>query len=388
MTRSIRTRTRLGSLPDGSFTGHYNGVPVTELNSSHAASINRSVCDDSHGRPTTDSNLSIVSTDFSQVGPVQGIFTANPVWDGKASGYVPSFIRFSNIGHLDLPSRPTPASSVATLLARTNPSRPEYAPLTLLQDLVDIPGMLKEAGKLVTRGHRGGLRGRDVGNTHLGLQFGWIPLVNDAIKVIQVHKHIQDRVRELNRLYSTQGLKRRIRLGNWGAASVSAPVMESYPILSISTILSTITTSERWGTVRWRPTGTFLGYRPESHVILQQAKDALSGVTSEGTFEGAWDLLPWSWLADWGTNVKDYVMAHANTVPATPSSVNVMTRTVTVFRPRVLSITPSYSWEPGFYSITSKERYVGSGAIDAHIPFLDMGRLSILGALAVQRFKR
>jgi len=258
----------------------------------------------------------------------------------------------------------------------------------MLQDLVDIPGMIHEAGKLFIKARRGRLTGRDVGSTHLGAQFGWIPLVNDITKVIQVHKHIQDRVRELDRLYSTSGLKRRIRLGTWGASSVSAPVMESYPILSISTILSTQTVSERWGTVRWRPTGTFLGYRPESHVILQQAKDALSGVTTEGTFEGAWDLLPWSWLADWGTNVKDFVMAHANTIPATPSSINVMTRTVTTFRPRVLSITPSYSWEPGFYTITSKERYVGSGAIGAQIPFVDLGRLSILSALVAQRYKR
>lgn len=388
MTRSIRSRTRLGTLPDGSFTGHYNGVPVTELNSSHSASMNRSICDDSHGRPIADSNLSIVSVDVHKVGTVNGIYTENPARDGKAENYIPSFIRFSNPGHLATPGVPTPASSVTTLLARTNPSRPDFVPLSIMQDLVDVPKLLKNVGDIFKSGRRGRLKLRDAANAHLSAQFGWIPLVEDVTNLLQVHKHILDRTAEIDRLYSSTGLKRRIRIGRWAFADVSFPVMESYPILSISTALAVKTTVERWGTVRWKPRGTIPGYRPSHAEVLSKAVQIVSGIDSQATFAGAWDLLPWTFLVDWGTNVKDYVISNSNTIPADPSSVNVMTRTETLFQPRVLSITKSYSWEPGSYLVTSKERYVGSGAIDAHIPYLDMGRLSILGALFVQRMKQ
>jgi hypothetical protein len=257
-----------------------------------------------------------------------------------------------------------------------------------MQDLVDIPKLLKNAGDLFKSGRRGRLKLRDAANTHLSAQFGWIPLVEDVTNLLQVHKHILDRTAEIDRLFSSTGLKRRIRLGRWAFADASAPYVESYPILSAQILQSVKTTVERWGTVRWRPRGTFLGYHPSHADVLRTAAQIVSGITSQATFAGAWDLLPWTFLIDWGTNVKDYVISNSNTIPADPSSVNVMTRTETTFQPRLLFITQSYTWEPGPYSVTSKERYVGAGAIDAHIPYLDMGRLSILSALFVQRLKK
>jgi hypothetical protein len=329
-----------------------------------------------------------VSTNYQHLGLVQGLYDIPDGRDGIAIDYVPSYIRFSNIGHLATPGVPTAASSVTTLLARTNPSRPDYVPLSILQDLVDIPKLLKNAGDLFKSGRRGRLKLQDAANTHLSAQFGWIPLVEDVTNLLQVHDHILKRAAEIDRLYSSAGLKRRIRLGRWGFADVSFIVMESYPILSISTLLSVKTTVERWGTVRWKPRGTFSGYHPSHAEVLRKAAQIVAGIDSQATFAGAWDLLPWTFLIDMGTNVKDYVLSNSNTIPADPSSVNVMTRTETLFQPRLLSITSRYTWEPGFYSITSKERYVGSGVIDAHIPYLDMSRLSILSALFVQRLKR
>jgi hypothetical protein len=257
-----------------------------------------------------------------------------------------------------------------------------------MQDLVDVPKLLLNAGKLYKTSRRARLRLRDAANTHLSAQFGWIPLVEDVTNLLQVHQHILNRTAEIERLYSSTGLKRRIRLGRWAFSDLSFQYPESYPILSILTATSVQTTVERWGTVRWRPRGTFLGYKPSYRDILLKATQIVSGITSQATFAGSWDLLPWTFLIDWGTNVKDFVLANSNTIPADPSSVNVMTKTETIFRPKVLAITSNYSWEPGFYSVTSKERYTGSGIIDAHIPYLDMSRLSILAALYVQRFKR
>lgn len=393
MTRNTRTRSRFGSVPSGSFQGRYNGVDIGPFsNADHDISFNRSICFDSSGSPVVDSSLGIHSSDFSKLGTVHGVYAGgNPTWSGVAVDYYPQYIRYAGETHLSLPDMPSAAGSIADLLARTSPSRPEYAPLTLLQDLVDVPKMLQEAGNFFKRGRGGKFRApslKENASAYLGVLFGWAPLVEDITKVLEVHEHIDKRVQELRRLYSEKGLKRRIRLGTWGNAAVSFPVMESYPVLFISTALSTQTRAERWGTVRWRPANTFAGYSPDNAEIIQRAKDAVGGITTEGTFQGAWEVLPWTWLSDWGTNVKNYVLSHSNTVPATPTSVNVMTRTTTIRRPTVLSITDGYEWHPESYTYTSKERYVGSAALDAHMPMLDMSRLSILEALFIQRLKR
>lgn len=393
MSRDTRTRSRFGSVPAGSFQGRYNGVDIGPFyNADHDISFNRGICFDSHGRPPTDSSLGIHKSDFSKLGTVNGVYAGgNPTWNGVAVEYYPQYIRYAGETHLSLPSMPSAAASVADLLARTSPSRPEYAPLTMLQDLVDVPKMLHEAGNFFKRGRGGKFRApslKDGASAYLGGLFGWVPLVEDITKVLEVHEHIDKRVQELKRLYSSKGLKRRIRLGTWGNASVTFPVMESYPVLFIATALSTQTVAERWGTVRWNPADTFPGYSPDNAEIIQRARDAVGGITTEGTFQGAWEVLPWTWLSDWGTNVKNYVLAHSNTVPATPSHVNVMTKTTTIRRPTVLSITPGYEWHPESYTYISKERYVGSAALDAHIPMLDMSRLSILAALAIQRLRR
>lgn len=391
MPRTTRSRTRVRDVLPGSFTGSYNGVPVTELNTSHGAFFNQERCDDSHGRPPIDSPLWIYSTDYSHLNPVVGVYAGPnvPAWSGIASTYIPSYLRFANLGHLDLVGVPSAAGSMASLLARTSPSRPMYAPLTMLQDLVDIPGMLHSAAKLGKRLRwNKRLFAKDFGDVHLSVLFGWKPLLEDAKSFLDVAHNIHKRVGELDRLYSPSGLKRRIRLGSWTAANTTFPVMESYPILTIVTGLSGFTKMDRWGTVRWKPRNTFSGYRPTDAEILQQAKDALSGVTTEGTFQGAFDVIPWTWLTQWCVNVKDYVLSHSNTIPADPVSQNVMTTTVSTYRPFLISITKGYEWKDiGYFTYTTKERYIGSASLDWHYPILDGGQLSILGSLFVQRLR-
>jgi hypothetical protein len=53
-----------------------------------------------------------------------------------------------------------------------------------------------------------------------------------------------------------------------------------------------------------------------------------------------------------------------------------------------VSMTKGYTGGDGYATCISKERYVGSGSLDVHLPFIGKDRLAILGALFVQRFKR
>jgi hypothetical protein len=277
---------------------------------------------------------------------------------------------------------------MTTLLSRTNPSRPDYVPLTLLQDLYDIPRQLKDVGRLIrTKSHK--LTPKEAGNQYLGYQFGWKPLIEDVKNLLDLQKHIHDRVGELNRLYDDSGLKRRLHLGRWAADDEQHNIFveSGFGFLSVSVNIYYHTVIERWGTVRWKPISP-PHYRPSDADTIAQAKRLVLGLSIEAIQKGGWDLIPWTGIVDWFTNIGDYALANSNTVPAFASSACIMTRTSSTNWYVPASISPSEMKGGGgkaYY--TTKERYVGAPSLDVHLPFIGKDRLAILGALFVQRFK-
>jgi hypothetical protein len=111
-------------------------------------------------------------------------------------------------------------------------------------------------------------------------------------------------------------------------------------------------------------------------------------MTSEATIKGIWDLIPWTWMIGWFSNVSDFAMQYSNTVPANSQDASVMTYQETEYQFRTISMTPGYEGGDGSVSLITKERYTGSGTISAHLPFIGASRLKTLGALFIQRFVR
>jgi hypothetical protein len=372
----------------GTLVGTAFGNPTNAVNGGESF---RAVCNDSHGRPVVDSSFSLKTKDTSRLVPVNGAYAGgNPNISANAKNWIFSALQGPNspyVDHWGLPTIPAASASMTTLLARTNPSRPDYVPLTLLQDLVDLPRMLKDVGRLITTKKSKLLNAREVANQHLGFQFGWKPLFQDIKDLLDVQEHIHRRVGELHRLYDQGGLKRRIRLGSWTGEYRANLTAESSLLLSASVDRSYLCEVERWGTVRWKPT-VLPRYQPNDAELIRQAKQLVLGLSLESTLKGAWDVIPWTWLIGWFTNIGDYAMQYSNTVPARPSSSCVMTKTSTMCSFNVTSMTPGYTGGNGYATCVSKDRYVGAGTLDVHLPFIGRDRLAILGALFVQRFKR
>jgi hypothetical protein len=383
MTRLTRVRTRTQPYPGGSLIGVANGVPI---NASNSGTMISETCSDSHGRPIVPSNLTITKVDFSRVIPVHGTYTSASA-TGTATNYIPSGIRGDSLGPPLVPGRPSVGVSMTDLLARTNPSRPDVVPFDLIQDLVDIPRQLKDVGRLIRTPKRKLLNAKELANQHLGFQFGWLPLFKDVRDLLDLQHRIHKRVAELHRLYSAGGLKRRIHLGSWVHEETSNRTVESSLVMNCLVRRTFYVESERWGTVRWKPT-QLPSFNPSDAEIIRQAKLVASGLSVEGVMKGSWDLLPWTWLLSWFTNISSFAMQYSTTVPALPSSACVMTRTRNLSLYQPLSMSSGYTDTGGYATWETKERFTGSGSIEAHLPFLTAGRLSILGALFVQRFKR
>jgi hypothetical protein len=105
-------------------------------------------------------------------------------------------------------------------------------------------------------------------------------------------------------------------------------------------------------------------------------------------FSTGWELMPWSWLIDWGSNIGAFFAANRNIIPAVLSSTRLITHTRTVYQ-QTSSVTHSNYWRlnPFRVSLETKERKAVSIAPTAHFPFLSGKQLGILGSLAIVKAK-
>jgi hypothetical protein len=344
-------------------------------------------CEDVADSPGLEHNFEVSHFDGSDLKGINGTCPS-----GSFAGtlyqewYPPSFFTSCNT-HVAMPNASIIAGDFATLLARTNPSRPVVTPLTLLQDVIELPRMLRDAGKLMRKGRKG-LSAKDIANQNLAIQFGWMPLIQDVQHLLDLQSHVQKRTAEIHRLYQKQGLKRRITLGTGsGQSTVLVPNAASGGSGLWNAKFERIGHFKKWGTVRWKPT-SLPPYLSDTERLNHQVQKIVGGLTPEGLLSGAWDVLPWTWLVDWFTNAGDFLLTHSNTVPAESGHASVMLNTVTKSYCSHYGNTSSWlTGGDGTSILENKRRNVGTGLTLARVPFIGLRRLSILGSLFIQRFK-
>lgn len=387
MTRTARTRTSTVPFGSGSRIGAVNNVAFS--GDATTLPMRYSTMDDYKGRPVKPSPMSKSSSDKSQLELVHG---------AKGSPTDPTWYVYDNfpIGRYGTDyntavqlSWPHGHSSTfgTEILAKTNPSRPDYGIGTMIQDLVNLPRMIRDVGDAFKRGFSQPAD-KLIANQYLGAKFGWIPLYDDLSKLLDVNIYIDRRNSELDRLFSGRGLKRRVGLGKHTQTHVSTQFVSSGATGTLTAKAEQISHRELWGTARWKPTIPPQYYPSDSERLLL-AKRTVLGATASGTFANSWDLIPWTWMLGWVTNVRSYVLAHGNTVPAAPSAETcVMIHTESSRNFTVTSRSAELRGGEGTIYYDEKFRNVHSKAsVSAYLPYLDGGRLSVLGALAVQRFR-
>jgi hypothetical protein len=146
-----------------------------------------------------------------------------------------------------------------------------------------------------------------------------------------------------------------------------------------------------WATAEWK-------LDPDTDIPTMSDRDLLGyarrlcdGITTFGAAETAWELLPWSWLADWFSNTQNFIAAHNNSVPCSYGRLCYMRTTK---GNSVIEVDPS-SIPPGV-TLSGQFRLWGVRKIRQplvpisviplpSLPILDVGQWSILASLAAVR---
>jgi hypothetical protein len=337
--------------------------------------------------PITNSSESF--TDFNDPGDCRPINGAswrflggiiNHPLDTAGTGfqsYVCDMLRSTVAGpHIGNPDGiPGDVAAATTAAARTNPSRP----------YVDVPVELLQIGELF---HLIQKRSQDLirefGRENLRYQFGIKPVVEDVVKMFNFQDQVDRRVKEVERLKTQKGLRRTVTVGMGSLASDVLWTQQSNGMF-LSTRARGNTVRTKRVHCRWTPTADLSKmYTPtEMRRLIQRC---VLGLTID--FSTVWELIPWSWLIDWGTNVGSYLSASRNIIPASLTTCVVMTHTRTEWSAPGLSGTKNtkpYSLEPIQIIREGKTRTTVSPSVTAQFPFLSGNQLGILASLAVTK---
>ncbi|UJQ85603.1 MAG: putative maturation protein [Suhnsivirus montiscola] len=258
---------------------------------------------------------------------------------------------------------------LATLAAaRTNPSRPTVNVPSFIGELKDLPGAIRDQGEKSFKWAR---------SDSVGVQFGILPMVSDVMKLMNFHDGVARRSDELDRLQSGNGLKRRVRLKSTGKVTTSLGKPGD-----ASAIAVTSTRHSVYATLRWKSAGNFQFPPSGSRERSNYVKRLLLGVTRENDVYAsalvAWNLLPWSWMADWFGNVGTYLEANMNQSIASPAEIWVCRSSATVHKVRAYGTSCAHS-------LVTKSRESGSVSLEASLPIIGPKKMSILGGIGLQK---
>jgi len=399
------TRLRVQSYPSSSGGTRQRSFNANYFNNDVQAPISGfsvNSCEDSTGSGS-DHPCYIYHITKNGVTPLTGSIglVGMPGWFTWYYGYntwYPDFLASQTLSHLPN-TLPSPGAIATAVLAKSNPSKPYVSVPNFLYELKDLPGMIRDIGR-IKLGQRSTYGAKELANHSLAAQMGWAPLIGDLRKLLDFQSQVDRTIVDLDNLFNkNEGLHRTVgksrpptakgggRSGLWSQVlnSTSNVTVESAIGIPIQCRLDVQTTVECWGSTRWtsiaKPGTDF-----SSKKLAAMARLLVFGLNINS--KTVWDAFPWTWLIDWFVNVGDYLQANTNVIPVVSSTPCIMTheKTVTTWT-RIDGYQSDIAGATGSTTIESKSRTIAVPTISATIPFLSGRQLSILGALAIQRFR-
>lgn len=302
-----------------------------------------------------------------------------------------------------------------TLLAQSSPNTPSTSVPTFIGELKDLPSLARYGSEFASTFVRAmklpplkqlrylptlvKLWGKRIlaliSEGYISWRWAIRPLYKDLRNLYQFVDIVEKRRRQLQRM--SEGAGHRAR------TSISSDLIETSKVrTSVHSSTGTpvmyadVWTKYRqdiWGTARWRTSPSTL---PSSRLdLLAKARQYAFGLRTFELLRTAWELTPWSWLADWFGSVGDNLTLVQNQCSAYWFNAAVM-RHISSDRVVAIDMATKLPWA----AITAipveqweiKERYndvaLWLPTLPTSLPVLDTSKWSILTALAVSKFSR
>ncbi len=270
------------------------------------------------------------------------------------------------------------------VLARTNPSTSQSANIpAFIGELKDLPSLIKQTGQGILR---------TLASANLSWRFGFAPMINDVRKMLKFMDASDKKFRELKNLRDHKALRKRVDLGYEQVVGSPTNVILHSQGAFITGTRTDVYTRKAWATAEWKLVpGTDIPDMSNDK-LMKLARRLTAGITTYGAAKTAWQLLPWSWMADWAGNAQQFIDAHDNTVPCTYGRICYMatTKGSAVIEVDPTSVPSGVSLIGGQFRIwVERKRRLPMVPISPiplpKLPILDGGKWSILASLAALR---
>lgn len=189
----------------------------------------------------------------------------------------------------------------ATGWARARPGNPMANTAVFTGELRNLPSL---PGRQLARLKRF----QALGSEYLNYQFGWKPFVSDLQKMYETYRKLDQRLAQIRR-DNGRGIRRRVTLDDTTTTDVRTTTggWDLFPVPPGGYGFQMTTTSTYTVSKKTWFAGRFRYYIPDigTSQWTRRATRALYGANV--TPDVLYELLPWSWLADYFTNVGDIV---------------------------------------------------------------------------------
>jgi hypothetical protein len=215
--------------------------------------------------------------------------------------------------------------------------------------------------------------------------FGIIPVISDLEVLIKFQEIKDRRVKEIERLYGKRGLRRTIDYweGSSSQANVYNQIIQSQGVV-LDCDVHKVTKKVIKSHIRWYP---LFPLKPNDQEMSRKLRAAIFGYDINPYT--IWQLVPWSWLIDYFTNLGDILKGCSNMYEIRHDPVNVMTTTFTQSWTDNHSVHTNSSGTctctPMSVQYVRKDRVYATPSVIALDAVLTPQQLSILGSLAAIR---
>lgn len=346
---------------------------------------------DSIGSIDEDGPLDIISYKLSDA-RANGSYVAGSRHDDFASACMETSVLFRVRGNLT-GAMPVVDWATYALRARTalNPNTPAVDLPVFLFELRDLPELYKFVVGTYAKWERrlfgrhpvpitAVTNAREAAAINLAAQFGIFPMIQDIMKLFDFTALVRKREEYLRSLTnSNRKYTRRLDDYEYNALLSNA--------IAYATRVNTVNISTQglkarrqvWFTARASATIPTAGGAPARDAAL-----GLGGISASSLYE----LIPWSWLIDYFTNVGNILAAYRGGIDFTMSPPTIMVKDSIV--PTQLTLAgglTGVSFAQPVLEFTRRQRKIQSPTpwSTIKVPYLTISQLSILGSLLIAR---